>query len=107
MLRDSAYIQESEAEWRNRKSKRSGADVYIPLYTQEDAIGTVNLMQEAYYTEEKEILPGISIKMTDAGHLLGSASVTFLIEEGENIRRVVFSGDIGNTNQPILKTLFI
>ena len=41
--------------------------------------------------------------MTDAGHLLGSASVTFLIEEGENIRRVVFSGDIGNTNQPILK----
>ncbi|NLJ65164.1 MAG: MBL fold metallo-hydrolase [Christensenellaceae bacterium] len=103
MLRDSAYIQESEAEWRNRKSKRSGTETYVPLYTQEDAIGTVNLMKEASYTEEIEILPGIRIKMTDAGHLLGSASVTFLIEEGENIRRVVFSGDIGNTNQPILK----
>ncbi|MDO5022555.1 MAG: MBL fold metallo-hydrolase [Eubacteriales bacterium] len=103
MLKDSAYIQESEAEWRNRRAARSGAEKYVPLYTQEDAQNTVKLMKEASYSEETEILPGISLKMTDAGHLLGSASAKFLINENGITRRVVFSGDIGNTNQPILK----
>ncbi len=103
MLSDSAYIQESEAKWRNRRAERSGEEKYVPLYTQEDAAKTVALMKEASYENETEILPGISIKMTDAGHLLGSASASFLINEDGVTRRVVFSGDIGNSNQPILK----
>ena len=103
MLKDSAFIQESEAEWRNRRAERSGEEKYVPLYTQEDAVSTVALMKEASYTDEIEILPGIYIKMTDAGHLLGSASVSFLINENGISRRIVFSGDIGNTNQPIIK----
>lgn len=103
MLKDSAFIQESEAEWRNRRAERSGEEKYVPLYTQEDAVSTVALMKEASYTDEIEILPGIYIKMTDAGHLLGSASVSFLVNENGISRRIVFSGDIGNTNQPIIK----
>ena len=103
MLRDSAHIQETEADWRNRKAKRQGAELYEPLYTQEDAEGAVRLMQAASYVEFKQILPGISLVMTDAGHLLGSASVTLAVTENGVTRKIVFSGDIGNFEQPILK----
>ncbi len=102
MLLDSAYIQENEAEWRNRKNKRSGREEYVPLYTQQDAINAVNQMREASYTDYVDILPGFRLVMTDAGHLLGSASATIEVTEGGETRRVVFSGDIGNKNQPLL-----
>ncbi len=102
MLLDSAHIQETEAEWRNRKSRRSGSDEYVPLYTQQDAINTVAQMREASYTQYIDILPGFRLMMTDAGHLLGSASATIEVSESGATRRVVFSGDIGNKNQPLL-----
>ncbi|MDD2428161.1 MAG: MBL fold metallo-hydrolase [Eubacteriales bacterium] len=102
MLRDSAYIQETEAEWRNRKAKRKGGELYEPLYTQQDAEGTVRLMQPASYVDFKQVLPGISLVMTDAGHLLGSASATLAVTENGVTRKVVFSGDIGNIDQPII-----
>lgn len=100
MLRDSAHIQEFEAEWRNRKAKRSGEPLYVPMYTMEDAIGAIGLFRPVELGGEAEVLPGLTAKFTDAGHLLGSASIT-LISRNEGFT-VVFSGDIGNTHQPIL-----
>jgi len=100
MLRDSAHIQEFEAEWRNRKAKRSGDAPYVPLYTMEDAVGAIGLFRPVELGGEAEVLPGLVAKFTDAGHLLGSASIT-LTSKTEGFT-LVFSGDIGNTRQPIL-----
>ena len=100
MLRDSAHIQQFEAEWRNRKALRAGEEPYVPMYTMEDAIGAINLFRPVEYTLEIDVLPGLRARFTDAGHLLGSASVT-LTDAAENFT-IVFSGDIGNSNQPIL-----
>jgi len=100
MLRDSAHIQEFEAEWRNRKAKRSGDAPYVPLYTMEDAVGAIGLFRPVELGGEAQVLPGLVAKFTDAGHLLGSASIT-LTSKTEGFT-LVFSGDIGNTRQPIL-----
>ena len=100
MLRDSAHIQEFEAEWRNRKAQRAGDEPYVPLYTMEDAKGAIGLFHPVEYNREVDVLPGLVARFTDAGHLLGSASVT-LTSAPENFT-IVFSGDIGNSNQPIL-----
>lgn len=103
MLRDSAHIQESEAEWRNRKAKRSGKEPYVPIYTSQDADGVLKQFKTAAYKESVQILDNVTLVFTDAGHLLGSASATLDITEGEESRSIVFSGDIGNINQPIIK----
>lgn len=103
MLRDSAHIQETEADWRNRKALRAGEALYEPIYTQEDAAGAVSLFKAVQLENTIEILPGISLKLTDAGHLLGSASITLTLEENGITKKIVFSGDIGNLNQPLLK----
>lgn len=102
MLRDSAHIQEMDAEWKNRKALRSGGTLHEPLYTQEDAESTMLLMRPASYVEDITILPGVSLKMTDAGHLLGSASASLTCTEEDTTKVVVFSGDIGNLNQPLI-----
>ncbi|MCR4890962.1 MAG: MBL fold metallo-hydrolase [Lachnospiraceae bacterium] len=104
MLRDSAHIQMSEAEWRNRKAKR-GADFehYEPLYTMEDADGAIKLFKSVRYGEKVTIDKGIEVRFTDVGHLLGSAAVELFLTEGEVTKKIVFSGDVGNLNQPIIK----
>ena len=103
MLRDSAHIQEFEAEWRNRKAQRQGKDPYIPLYSMEDAVGVLELFEAKGYGTAYEILPGVKIRFTDVGHLLGSACIeVWLAEDGEEIK-LVFSGDVGNHDQPILR----
>lgn len=103
MLRDSAHIQQFEAEWRNRKAKRSGGETYVPLYTMEDAIGAVRLFVPCEYDQRITLCEEITIRFTDVGHLLGSSSIeVFATEAGEH-RTIVFSGDLGNTNKPILK----
>ena len=103
MLRDSAHIQEFEAEWRNRKGKRKGDDEYIPLYTMDDAIGAVSLFVPHEYEKESEISEGIMVKFIDAGHLLGSSSIEITLTENNISRKIVFSGDIGNINQPLIR----
>ncbi len=100
MLRDSAHIQAFEAEWRNRKARRSGGEPYVPLYDMDDAIGAIGLFRPVEYDQPVEVLSGVRVRFTDAGHLLGSASVTFTF--GPEDSALVFSGDIGNSNQPIL-----
>lgn len=103
MLRDSANIQMFEAEWRNRKAKRSGKEEYVPLYTMEDAEGVLKCFVGCDYQETLRVDEGISIRFADAGHLLGSSSVEVWLTE-ENVRKkIVFSGDIGNTKQPIIR----
>ena len=102
MLRDCAHIQEQEAEWQSRKAQRAGLPLSQPLYTQEDAMGAVQLMQPASYTEETQVTEGMTLRMTDAGHLLGSASATLTVSENNVTKKIVFSGDIGNLHQPIL-----
>lgn len=103
MLRDSAHIQEFEAEWRNRKAKRSGAEEYKPLYTLQDAENALKLFNHYDYNQPAEIFDGIRITFIDAGHLLGSASILFEITENGKTERIIFSGDLGNVNRPLIK----
>ena len=103
MLRDSAHIQEFEAEWRSRKAQRRGEEPYVPLYTMADAIGAIELLRRHKYDEKFELCEGITIRFIDAGHLLGSASIEIWATEGGETRKLVFSGDIGNTNQPLIR----
>ncbi len=103
MLRDSAHIQEFEAEWRNRKARRSGAPLYEPLYTTQDAIDAIELLSPCDYGQKITICPGIEVRFNDVGHLLGSASIEVWVTEGDVSKKIVFSGDVGNIDQPILK----
>ncbi len=102
MLRDSAHIQEFEAEWRNRKAKRSGAPLYEPLYTTQDAIDAIEKFSPCDYGQLIEVCSGVRVRFTDIGHLIGSASIEVWLTEGEISKKIVFSGDVGNTDQPII-----
>ena len=75
MLRDSAHIQEFEAEWRNRKGRRAGVPEFEPLYVMADAEAAINLFVPCGYGERLHICDGVEIRFTDVGHLLGSASI--------------------------------
>ncbi len=103
MLRDSAHIQEFEAEWRSRKAKRRGEEDYEPLYTMNDALGAIELFVPHQYDTPCEISPGIVITFVDAGHLLGSSSIIIELTENGVTKKLVFSGDIGNTAQPLIR----
>ena len=103
MLRDSAHIQEFEAEWKNRKAQRSGAEPVEPMYTVQDAEAAMKLFVGVDYDKRMELAPGIEVRFVDVGHLLGSASIELWITEGDTTTKLVFSGDIGNLDQPIIK----
>ncbi len=103
MLLDSAHIQEFEANWRNRKAQRSGKEPYIPLYTTDDALKTLKLFKGCDYGKEYNICDGIKISFTDAGHLLGSASISVTVTENGEEKTIVFSGDLGNRNRPLIR----
>lgn len=103
MLRDSAHIQMSEAEWRNRKGKRSGETTFTPIYNMEDALNTVRLFRPHEYNDKFTLYDGIEVRFIDVGHLLGSASIEVWITEENVTKKIVFSGDIGNINQPLIK----
>ncbi len=103
MLHDSAHIQMFEAEWRNRKAKRSGGKEFIPLYDLEAAQRVMEYFVPCDYEQIIEIEEGLSVRFQDAGHLLGSASIEVWFREDDISRKIVFSGDIGNYNKPIIK----
>ncbi len=102
MLRDSAHIQESEAQWRSRKAERAGEPPVEPVYGMNDAVGVIGLFRPCGYGEVLRVAEGIDVRFTDIGHLLGSAAIELWLTEGEEHRKIVFSGDVGNVNQPIL-----
>lgn len=104
MLRDCAHIQAMEAEWKNRKAKRSeNTPAVEPVYTMEDAVGIIKRIVPCHYDEEIQICDEIRVRFTDIGHLLGSASIELWLTEGSATKKIVFSGDIGNKDQPLLK----
>ncbi len=103
MLCDSAHIQEFEAEWRNRKAKRSGKEPYVPLYTTQEALGALSCFVPHPYDRKITVSEGIEIRFLDAGHLLGSSSVEVWLNENGTQRKLVYSGDIGNFNQPLIR----
>lgn len=103
MLRDSAHIQESEADWRNRRALRAGTPLVTPLYTTQDAADALKLFEGFDYREMVEIGEHVRARFIDAGHLLGSASIEVWLEEEGVKKKIVFSGDIGNLNKPLIK----
>ena len=103
MLRDSAGIQEFEAEWQNRKGKRAGEDEVQPIYTTEDVEGLLKLMRPCKYGERLRLSEHVEARFTNAGHLLGAASIEIYLTEGGETRSIAFSGDIGNLARPFLR----
>lgn len=104
MLRDCAHIQMMEAEWKSRKAKRSASvENEEPLYTMEDAEGVIRRIVPCHYGDVIEVCEGVKIRFTDIGHLLGSASIEVWLTENGSTKKIVFSGDIGNKNQPLIK----
>lgn len=103
MLLDSANIQETEAEWKTRKARRAGRNGVDPLYDQGDARETHSLFRPVEYGRAIQPAPGVTAVFHDAGHILGSAVLELrLVEGGEEIK-LVFSGDIGQPQQPIVR----
>ena len=103
MLQDSAHIQEQDAEYHNRKNKRAGRPEVEPIYTVEDAMRVREFIQPCEYGQQVQITDDVTAEFIDAGHLLGSASIRLTCREGGEMRTIVFSGDIGNVDQPIIR----
>ena len=107
MLKDSAHIQMFEAEWKNRKAKRAGKPEVGPLYDMNDAMGVLGHFVSCDYHSVINVCEGLKVRFVDAGHLLGSSSIEMWISEntGEGVeeRKIVFSGDIGPGNRPLIK----
>ena len=107
MLKDSAHIQMFEAEWKNRKAKRAGRPEVVPLYDMNDAVGVLGHFVSCDYHSVINVCEGLKVRFVDAGHLLGSSSIEMWISEntGEGVeeRKIVFSGDIGPGNRPLIK----
>lgn len=103
MLKDSAHIQKMDAQWENRKGQRAGKKKVTPMYDLEDVEKTLKLVKRCKYKEKIKIGDSMEFEFTDAGHLLGSASAKVWMKENDEIKNIVFSGDIGNLDQPIIK----
>lgn len=102
MLPDSGHIQETETEWKNKKRIRRGEDILIPIYDAETAAKSLELFRGVDYDQIIEIDDNIHVRFNDAGHMLGSSIIEVWIkEDGEN-KKIVFSGDIGNNDIPLL-----
>ena len=102
MLPDSGHIQEMEVEWKNRKRKREGKMAYPPLYTAEDAEKSLKLFESIEYGELVQIDEAITVRYNDAGHMLGSAIIEVWVKENDKTEKIVFTGDLGNNDIPLL-----
>lgn len=103
MLLDSAHIQEQDSEWKSRKAERAGAEPVDPLYTIEDAQRVGEFLKTCEYNQVVNLCEGVTVEFVDAGHLLGSAFIIMTITENGVTKKIVFSGDIGNVDQPIIR----
>lgn len=102
MLLDSAHIQETEAEWKNNKARRSGKKFVKPLYTQEDAAASLQYFKPVLYEQIINIDENITVKFNDAGHILGSSIIEIWIKDEEDTIKIVYSGDLGMHEKPLL-----
>lgn len=107
MFKDSAYIQMRDVEYVNKKRIKNGQVPFEPLYTDEDADLAATKIEPVTYNKITEILPGVELTLTEAGHILGSAMVTLDCKENGGRHRVMFTGDIGRRDIPILKDPFM
>lgn len=103
VLPDSGHIQEMEIEWRNRKHQRTGDPLEEPLYTANEALSCLSLFKPQLYNQEFEPVPGIRVRFLDAGHILGSAMIEVWVTEDKKTTKMVFSGDLGQKDQPIIE----
>ncbi len=107
MLKDSAHIQMFEAEWKNRKARRAGNPEVVPLYDMSDAMGVLTHFVSCDYQHVVQVCDGLRVRFVDAGHLLGSASIEMWVsedtDEGRQERKIVFSGDLGPGNRPLIR----
>jgi len=103
ILRDSARIQESDAERQNRKRARAGQDPVQPLYSVDDAEAAIQWLEPVPYGKPAQVATGMKAVWTEAGHMLGSASIKLLVEEDGRTKSVVFSGDLGPRGALILR----
>ncbi|HUF74364.1 MAG TPA: MBL fold metallo-hydrolase RNA specificity domain-containing protein [Gammaproteobacteria bacterium] len=102
MLRDSGYLHAKDAEWTNRKRRRQGLPLLTPLYTLEDGEAVLGQFRGLAYGQRREILPDISIRLRNAGHILGAAIVELWLEEDGRVCKLVFSGDLGFVDAPVM-----
>ena len=102
MLPDSGHIQEMEVEWKNRKRERKGEDPLPPLYTAEDAAKSLEIFSPVKYDEIIDIDENIKVRFNDAGHMLGSAIIEVWVTENGKTEKIVFTGDLGNNDIPLL-----
>ena len=106
MLPDSAHIQESETEYKNRKRKRSGGESLTPLYTMDDAQMAVRRFKSIQYNNIVKLNEEVSVRFREAGHILGSASIEIWSKEDNKTIKTVFSGDLGKFDTPIIRGPF-
>jgi metallo-beta-lactamase family protein len=104
MLKDSAKIQESDAEWENKKRLRAGLEKVEPLYTIEEAEVSLKYFKPYFYDQKISINDELTLRFKDAGHILGSSILELWIKEGEETTKVVFSGDLGMPGRPIINS---
>ena len=102
MLPDSGHIQEMEAEWKNKKRERKGEKTIPPIYTAEDAAKSLEIFRPVQYNEIVDIDENIKARFNDAGHMLGSSIIEVWITENGETKKIVFTGDLGNNDIPLL-----
>lgn len=102
MLPDSGHIQETEVEWKNRKRVRAGLDPLPPLYTAEEAAKCLEIFKPVEYDTIIDVADGVQVRFNDAGHMLGSAVIEIWVTEGNKTEKIVFTGDLGNNDIPLL-----
>lgn len=103
MLKDSGYIHEKEAEWQNRKAERAGRPFVKPLYTFNDAVDSLKYIKPVLYDQLIELNEDMKLVFNDAGHILGSSIVELWVQEDDNVSKLVFTGDLGVKDRPILR----
>lgn len=103
MLPDSAHIQQEDAQYVNKRRKRKGLDPIEPLYDEDDAVAAVRLMRSVSYDTWFDVVPGLTARYHEAGHMLGSAGIELCIDENGARRTLFFSGDVGRPHTPILR----
>jgi metallo-beta-lactamase family protein len=103
MLKDAGFLSERDAEWENRKRERKGLKPVEPLFTIEDAKLAMRQFKGLVYAKKQRILPGVQLRLSDAGHILGSSIVELWLDDGGDVRKLVFSGDLGRSGMPVLE----
>jgi len=103
MLLDTAFLNEKDADWENKKRERKGLAHIEPLFTVNDAKIALRHFKGLVYGEELQILPGITVRLADAGHILGSSIVELWLKDNDKTRKLVFSGDLGRNDMPVLE----